>query len=307
MAEHDSHKSYRPFTIASFRLDWYLGGGQHNPFVYHCVNIVLNGVATAAVSYLSFHLYSGAGAALTAAIAGVLFAVHPVHVEAVAGLVSRADILTTICFIGGFIHYTSRDDKAGGTLSPTFWLKFAAWLYTAALFKEIGFFLVAVCGIWELGRMPLDWNRAVPRGLLLGAIALPYLLLRSSLSSATGGLSLTSSTLEHSELIRKAENPFAFLSGLPRVLSLNYLQAKYAELLLFPTTLCCEYSFNCIPAVESFSDPRNLGSLVLDIVMVLLLLYCYRNRAGAVAACVALTIIPYLPAANLFFRIGAHS
>ena len=67
--------------------------------------------------------------------------------------------------------------------------------------------------------------------------------------------------LEQSELIRKAENPFAFLHGQEYVLSMMYLHFRYLYLLLWPDPLCAEYSFDCIPKVSSTVDVRNLYSL----------------------------------------------
>ena len=68
-----------------------------------------------------------------------------------------------------------------------------------------------------------------------------------------------------------------------------------------------EYSFNCIPAVESFADPRNLLSLALDGAVVLVLLWCCRNRAHSITSAVALTVVPFIPSANVFFRLGTSA
>lgn len=51
------------------------------------------------------------------------------------------------------------------------------------------------------------------------------------------------------------------LAHASRVLSLGYLHFCYAWLLVFPRTLSAEYSFNCIPAVASLLDPRNLFTI----------------------------------------------
>jgi hypothetical protein len=89
-----------------------------------------------------------------------------------------------------------------------------------------------------------------------------------------------SATLETSGLLRKAENPFAFLeSKLSKGLSLAYLQARWAQLLLFPQQLCAEYSFNCIPPIDSLLDPRNLATLALAVGSAMLLfIACGASR-----------------------------
>ena len=40
-----SHKSYRPLTILSFRLSYYLAGYHWSEFQFHLVNVVLHAVS----------------------------------------------------------------------------------------------------------------------------------------------------------------------------------------------------------------------------------------------------------------------
>ena len=76
-----SHKSYRPLSILTFRLNFMIHGLE--PFGYHLVNVVMHVL----VSYLYFHiLYCIFGDSITALFAALLFACHPVHVEAVSDL-----------------------------------------------------------------------------------------------------------------------------------------------------------------------------------------------------------------------------
>ena len=76
-----SHKSYRPLSILTFRLNFMIHGLE--PFGYHLVNVVMHVL----VSYLYFHiLYCIFGDSITALFAALLFTCHPVHVEAVSDL-----------------------------------------------------------------------------------------------------------------------------------------------------------------------------------------------------------------------------
>ncbi|MGD2135258.1 MAG: hypothetical protein PVF27_03815, partial [Gemmatimonadales bacterium] len=68
---------YRPFTALAFAFDWSVSGGSATWF--HAVNILLH----AGVTALVFVLARGMVRPLGAAAAAMLFAVHPVHVEAV--------------------------------------------------------------------------------------------------------------------------------------------------------------------------------------------------------------------------------
>ena len=76
-----SHKSYRPITILTFRLNYALHGLE--PWGYHAVNVALHAVVTALLGWL----YRRAVFAETdlAFLAMAFFAAHPVHTEAVSG------------------------------------------------------------------------------------------------------------------------------------------------------------------------------------------------------------------------------
>lgn len=79
-----------------------------------------------------------------------------------------------------------------------------------------------------------------------------------------GGNSADSLYLGSSELIRKAENPFAFLNNpIERILSLMYLHYRYILLLIWPFHLCAEYAFDCIPKISDISDYRNFYTIII--------------------------------------------
>ena len=74
-----SHKSYRPLCVATFRLNYMLHELQ--PMGYHLVNVLLHGVVCYLYVQLCGVIFSEVWPAL---IAGLLFAVHPIHTEAVS-------------------------------------------------------------------------------------------------------------------------------------------------------------------------------------------------------------------------------
>ena len=72
------------------------------PLGYHLVNVLLH----SAVCYL-FVLLCGVvfSEVWPALMAGLLFAVHPIHTEAVAGLVGRTELLSGVFYIVAFLTY----------------------------------------------------------------------------------------------------------------------------------------------------------------------------------------------------------
>ena len=86
-----SHKSYRPLCVATFRLNYLLHELQ--PMGYHLVNVLLH----SAVCYLYVQLCGVVFSAVwPALIAGLLFAVHPIHTEAVSEVVCKQCIVVPL-------------------------------------------------------------------------------------------------------------------------------------------------------------------------------------------------------------------
>jgi hypothetical protein len=90
---------YRPLTSLTFAINWAMGGGS--PWPFHLTNVLAHAAASVLVLLLAKRLLPPA-AALAAAL---LFAVHPVHVEAVANLVGRAEVLATLFTVAAALLY----------------------------------------------------------------------------------------------------------------------------------------------------------------------------------------------------------
>ena len=107
------HKSYRPLTSLSFKLDWLLSPGS--PFQFHLTNLLLHALVTHLFHtlLLSLSLPSSSSTALTAAL---LFAAHPIHTEAVAGVVGRAELLSALFFILTLLVHRRHGWSVGASL-----------------------------------------------------------------------------------------------------------------------------------------------------------------------------------------------
>src|SRR5262245_17235890 len=94
---------YRPLTTFSFALN-YAVHGLH-PAGFHAVNVALHAGVCALVWLLGRRLFDDLN---VASIAAVIFAVHPIHAEPVAGLVGRAEILATLFMLLGLVALLPR-------------------------------------------------------------------------------------------------------------------------------------------------------------------------------------------------------
>ena len=87
---------YRPVTTLSYLMSWQIGGGH--ALAFHLMNVLAH--VAAALLLMSVLTRLGVSVAV-ASLASLVFAVHPVHVEAVANIVGRADVLMALfCLVG---------------------------------------------------------------------------------------------------------------------------------------------------------------------------------------------------------------
>uniref|UniRef100_A0A8C3TKQ7 dolichyl-phosphate-mannose--protein mannosyltransferase n=1 Tax=Catharus ustulatus TaxID=91951 RepID=A0A8C3TKQ7_CATUS len=151
MAENTSHKSYRPLCILTFKLNILLAG--MNPFYFHAVNVILHCLVTLVLMYTCDKaVFKDCRLAFVTAL---FFAVHPIHTEAVTGIVGRADVLACLLFLLAFLSYNRSVDQlyVGEHFPPTaspFFLLLSLFLGTCAmLVKETGVTVFGVCLVYD--------------------------------------------------------------------------------------------------------------------------------------------------------------
>ncbi|XP_076174230.1 transmembrane O-mannosyltransferase targeting cadherins 2 isoform X4 [Ptiloglossa arizonensis] len=248
--ERGSHGSYRPLCVATFRLNHLLGGLE--PWGYHLVNVALHAACTVLVVRVARKVLPGRNN-LGHAITGFLFAAHPIHSEAVAGIVGRADLLACLLTLSAFLAYCTHCDQAR---SPFPLLLALVSSTLATLAKETGISSLALCLLWELCRgesnrkVNCSLTRARSLGILSGGLALLVL----------GRLRITGTRPEFAS----ADNPTArHPSRLTRGLTFLYLPAASAKMLLCPSTLSFDWSMDAVPRITSILDARNIESVCL--------------------------------------------
>ena len=105
MEDMASHKSYRPLVTLSYAANYALH--QNDPWGFHLVNALLHGLISALslpVALYAWRFPPGQGTS-EAAYSALLFAAHPVHVEAVQNIVGRAELMMSFFYLGGFLLY----------------------------------------------------------------------------------------------------------------------------------------------------------------------------------------------------------
>ncbi|XP_035111826.3 protein O-mannosyl-transferase TMTC1 isoform X5 [Callithrix jacchus] len=323
MAENTSHKSYRPLCVLTFKLNIFLTG--MNPFYFHAVNIILHCLVTLVLMYTCDKtVFKNRGLAFVTAL---LFAVHPIHTEAVAGIVGRADVLACLLFLLAFLSYNRSLDQGcvgenfPSTVSP-FFLLLSLFLGTCAmLVKETGITVFGVCLVYDLFSLSHKQDKSSNGALCPRSPQQP----RSDQSSSLPGHPHRENG-KHQRFPHKGAwggchsplPPEPKSSGFPvsppavwsmmRFLTYSYLLAFNVWLLLAPVTLCYDWQVGSIPLVETIWDMRNLATILLAVVMALLSLHCLaafkRLEHKEVLVGLLFLVFPFIPASNLFFRVG---
>lgn len=227
---------YRPLTSVAFTLQWVLGGGS--PLIFHVVSIMLY----AAVGVAVFRLARLFVDVRTAWLAAALFAVHPVHVEAVANVVGQAELWAALFAIGAVIRFSQRGED--GTMSRRDVVSVAALFGTALLFKEHVIVLPAILVAAELLLFGRQKSRAarlqslLPVAAATAAAAIAFLALRTAvLGSFQGG----------------GTSPIFFESDLgTRFFTMLVVVQEWLRLFIWPAELSADYSPSRIVIMRSF-------------------------------------------------------
>jgi Tfp pilus assembly protein PilF len=172
---------YYPMTFTSFWLEYRLWG--LNPAGYHATNVVLH-AANAMLVWLLLRRLNVPGAYAAA----LIFAVHPVHVESVAWITARKNVLSGVFYLSALYVYLRfagviASHAAGGSEllrlpdDRTRLYRLAIVLFVLALLsKTVTATLPAAALLliwWKRGLTRRDWMEALPLlglGLLAGLV-----------------------------------------------------------------------------------------------------------------------------------------
>ncbi len=288
-SKHWGGDGYRPLTILGFAVQWALGHGA--PLIFHVVNVVLYIAMCVAV----FWLLMGVLPRVPAWIAAALFAVHPLHVEAVGNVVGQSELTVGLLLtlaMGLYVY-----GRQLGPLSLGRKIAIATMYAAAMLFKEHGIVLVALVVVAEITvvRDPRSlWARLVeirPFVLGLTALAMCYLWARDVvLSGRFTGFS-----------------PFVPFQGLhlstpDRILTMIGVAPQWGRLFVWPAHLTTEYSPPWIPIAQGPSFTQLPGLLLM--IGVIGLFFATRRKLPAASFGLGWLIVAMSPVSNLVLPAG---
>lgn len=132
-----SNGHYHPLTTISYGIDYKLFGLEAKPF--HVFNLIFHIIASLLIFVFVKILVNDS---IVAFITSLLFAIHPMHVESVAWISDRKDLLCTLFFVGALCTYLLYIKKGEQKLFIFTFLLFIAALLSKAMAITLPFVLL---------------------------------------------------------------------------------------------------------------------------------------------------------------------
>ena len=148
--------NWHPLTWLSHILDVELFGLA--PAGHHRTSLGLHVLSTLLL-FLTFLRMTGA--AWRSAFVAALFALHPLHVESVAWIAERKDVLSALCFVGALYLYARYTERPSALRYGFVFAAFAAGLAAKQMLVTLPAVLLLL-DVWPLGRLrvaPLDLRK----------------------------------------------------------------------------------------------------------------------------------------------------
>lgn len=141
--------NWHPLTWLSLMLDSQLFG--LNPMGFHLVNVALHAVNT---SLLFLLFRSMTGAVWRSAFVAACFALHPLHVESVAWIAERKDVLSTLFWMLTLLFYSSYVRQAKRSMYVLSLVSFALGLMAKPMLVTIPVILLLL-DFWPFERLKI--------------------------------------------------------------------------------------------------------------------------------------------------------
>lgn len=238
---------YRPLSMTLFAIEYQVFGD--NPSAFHFFNVIWYALLITLLFIWLSGLFADKFPWQLAFLIALLFLAHPVHVEAVANIKGRDEILCLLLCL----------------LSAQFFMK-KPWL--SGLFLLLAFTakeMAVTAMVWipmaYIALRQIDWVPALKKAIPLFGAFVIYMFIRTVLV----GIPLMSETtmeLMNNPFLRWDGSAMVPFTMSERVASVLTIFTEYARLLVFPLELNHDYYPGALPA-GSWSDVRVYLGLVL--------------------------------------------
>ena len=268
---------WRPAVLASYALDYRISASPH---WFHAVNVLWAAAAAAALALLAT-LIAGPTVGL---VTGLLFAVHPVHVEATASVVGRAELVAAVGYALALISALRSEQRPAWLVGVALGAALAIGAKEHAATLPAAVLLVFLAR--DLGRA--GWRRsltaAAPAAACATVIVMLYFVARRAVAGGAftpGGLA---PGLRGLDLVDRA---WAMLA----------ISLEWWRLLLFPVRLSADYNPAQLVVTTALTARHGLAAVVWIVAG----LAAWRLRASVPGVAVGLVwlVLTILPVSNV--------
>ena len=273
---------YRPLTLTTYNLQYALSG--KNAAAYHILNILLHALVCLALMKLVQLLFNDYKIVV---ITGVLFALHPIHTEAVAGIVGRAELLASLFIITSMISYHHWRSKG----DIKWLLLLLVSTFAAITSKEHGFLITAILGLQEVYYFFTSKSFSLgdrKKWIAFGSVILLSISLWMYRSTITGP------PVPHEQWLG--------VDSAHRMATALRTTAEYIGMHILPIHLSADYWTDEVPIV-GLGDPKVLLS-ILSLVVILTFSFVLRRKLPGVSWGLLFFFLTLLPVSNLLFAAG---
>ncbi|MGD8238117.1 MAG: tetratricopeptide repeat protein [Armatimonadota bacterium] len=265
------YRSYRPVPELTFALDYSIW--KLNPFGFHITSVLVHVANSVLVYLLAYGIF---GTRRGAAFCAVLFAAHPIHVEAVVWAKARSAPLALLFMLAALLLYRRYAGRSSGAAAAALHGGSLAAFGLALGCKESAIVLPVLLAVYLWCFVP---RRRLPR-LLLGL--LPFVGMAAVFFAVRAGL---------------PPSPYPVLTA-PlghRLLTAFATVGQYLRLLVVPVGLCLNHDFGIVRWPH---HPFILQALPWELPLAASIIVAYRRSKTALFA-LLWTLISLAPVSNL--------
>ncbi len=273
---------YRPLTMLTYGIDWSLSGGR--PSWMHIVNVLLHALTTALLVFVALAWLPPAGALL----AGLVFAVHPVHVEAVANIMGRSEALAAAGLLAAVLTARRYRRAVSGRVRAGWLAATLAALLAAMLSKEHGVVGVVLLAVDEFLDPEGDLRESLDLYLAATAVTVGWFHLWRGIAGASA--------------LHSQADTLRGLSVWGRLATMFPAQLHVVRLLVWPMDLAADYSPQLVARREEWSALAWLGLITSASIGALAL--ALGRRAPVITFGIVAAVLTYAPTANILFPSG---
>ncbi|UCF66900.1 MAG: DUF1736 domain-containing protein [Acidobacteriota bacterium] len=290
---------WRPLLLLAYWVLWRLGAGT--PIAFFGTNVLLHLGVSLGVLRLARML---GGSLRAAGAATMIFAVHPVHTDATAGVVVLKDLMAAAGFVSSLLLLLSARTSSARRPIARSVLGIAVFL-AALLSKESALSLIPCLLVLDLADLTIR-KRSLSKPPRRTLILLQYggLLVALGLKLGSQYL-LLGSTFDVA--INPADNPLSLLSVLSRRVAALALIPLYARLLVWPSALAPDYSYDSIPLCRGFVESGALLGLLIALGALVAAVWALWKRERLLFAGLGILAACYLLVSNLVVTLGTNA